>query len=233
MDDEQKPKNIPPLPPPDKGRRVGFRTGGFEFPGSPVVDEQRDGEQQVGAGGGRLRSAEEPTLGFYKPKAQAPDKQELGPGDTLQNWALLGAEFTDNNDLVLNELNAFEEIVMIDNIQSVLNDLSATSGFIAAALVDANSGMVMGSVSSREGFDVEVAAATNTDVVRAKLRAMEALGLNAAIEDILITLDNQYHLIRPLATESSLFLYLAVNRDKANLALCRRAMALTEDKLEI
>ncbi|WP_309134545.1 hypothetical protein [Cellulomonas sp.] len=84
-------------------------------------------------------------------------------------------------------------------------------------------------------FDLELAAAGNTEVVRAELRAIESLGLREQIEDILITLSGQYHLIR-LSSRPDLagvFSYLVLDRGRSNLALARRALKALEDQLEL
>ncbi|SOH93185.1 hypothetical protein SAMN06273572_1011040 [Monaibacterium marinum] len=104
-----------------------------------------------------------------------------------------------------------------------LSDVEGVQGFIGACLVDSESGMIINAVGGG-ALDMEVAGAANTDVVKAKLRAMRDLGLDDAIEDILITLGKQYHLIRPLASEPSVFIYLAIDRATANLALARVAL---------
>ena len=85
------------------------------------------------------------------------------------------------------------------------------------------------------GFDTSVAAATNTEVLRAKLRTLEMLGMRESVEDILVTLDSQYHLIRPVTSPDGrgLFVYLALHRDRANLAMARHRLRLIEQQLEI
>lgn len=107
-----------------------------------------------------------------------------------------------------------------------LKQLLRTDGAMCAALVDANSGMMLGSAGS--GLDLELAAAGNTEVVRAKLKTMQILGLSDTIEDILITLGKQYHIIRPLQAKAGIFLYVVLDKTKANLAMARRACQDTE-----
>jgi hypothetical protein len=116
-----------------------------------------------------------------------------------------------------------------------LKDAMQISGAIGAALVDHGSGMALGTVGGSRDFDLAVAAAANTEVVRAKLRTMDMLGLDQPIEDILITLDTQYHLLRPIAAKSGhgLFLYLALNRERANLAMARHQLRNIERTLDI
>jgi hypothetical protein len=120
------------------------------------------------------------------------------------------------------------------NIESSLKEAMAVDGAIGAALVDYESGMALGVLGGGADFDLEVAAAGNTEVVRAKARTLRTLGMQDTVEDILITLTKQYHLIRPLAsTSGSLFLYLALDRSRSNLALARHALKRIESNLTV
>jgi hypothetical protein len=116
-----------------------------------------------------------------------------------------------------------------------LKDALQVDGAIAAALVDHQSGMALGTAGGDSGFDVTVAAAANTEVLRAKLRTMEMLGLSESVDDILVTLESQYHLLRPITSRTGrgLFLYLALRKDRANLALARHRLKMIEQALEI
>ena len=115
------------------------------------------------------------------------------------------------------------------NVNESLKKLLDLDGAVCAALVDANSGMLLGSAGT--GVDMEVAAAGNTEVVRAKLKTMKSLGLADTIEDILITLGKQYHIIRPVKSKPGLFIYFVLDKVKSNLALARRACVDIEPEL--
>ncbi|MFF8031901.1 MULTISPECIES: hypothetical protein [unclassified Streptomyces] len=122
------------------------------------------------------------------------------------------------------------------NTETALKEcLGSIDGATAAALVDYTSGMALGTLGGGKDFDLEVAAAGNTDVVRSKLRTMEHLGLNEEIEDILITLSSQYHLIRLLRGRggNGLFLYLVLDAGRANLAMARHRLRRIEADLEV
>src|ERR1700739_2598756 len=88
------------------------------------------------------------------------------------------------------------------NTDIALKHAMTIDGALGVALVDTGSGMMLGSEGGSRDLDLNTAAAGNTDVVRAKTRTMEMLGLAGKIEDILITLTGQYHLIRPLTSRS-------------------------------
>lgn len=118
------------------------------------------------------------------------------------------------------------------NIKDSLAKLNQVDGFVGAALVDSESGMLLGQEGGGS-LNLEVAAAGNTEVVRSKRKTMQNLGLKENIEDILITLNKQYHLIRPLRSRSTLFFYMALDRNRANLAMARIALADVEKDLQV
>ncbi|WP_375742320.1 hypothetical protein NR800_24315 [Corallococcus interemptor] len=119
------------------------------------------------------------------------------------------------------------------NVKQALEEAMKIEGAFAVCLADANSGMTLGSVGGNATFNVEAAAAGNTEVMRAKLKTMKALGIKDRIEDMLITLGEQYHIIRPLAAREGLFLYIALHRANANLAMARFRMADVEKTIQL
>lgn len=116
------------------------------------------------------------------------------------------------------------------SIKQTLDEMMTLDGAMCAAVVDSASGMILGSAGS--GVDIEVAAAGNTEVVRAKLKTMRALGLNDTIEDILITLGKQYHIILPSSRKEGIFIYFVVDKGIGNLAMARRKAQEGEKKLD-
>lgn len=118
---------------------------------------------------------------------------------------------------------------------ATLNDSLASlmqiEGAMCVAVVDASSGMLLGQAGT--GLDLDIAAAGNTEVVRSKMKTMTALGLKDAIEDILITLGSQYHIIRPMAQHAGLFIYVVLDRSRSNLALARRKTLDVEASLTL
>ncbi len=111
-----------------------------------------------------------------------------------------------------------------------LDSLKEIDGFKVASLVDASSGLSLISVGS--GIDIDLAAAGNTNVLNAKRKVAESLQLNDKIEDVLISLGKEYHLIRPLEKNESIFLYLVLDRSKANLGLARHHLKSFEAELD-
>jgi len=122
------------------------------------------------------------------------------------------------------------------NIEAALKEAMNIEGAVGACLVDWESGMSLGAVGGGKYLDLDIAAAGNTEVIRAKMRTMESLRLDDSIEDILITLAKQYHLIRLLKSNRSdqgLFLYLVLDRQRANLALARHNLKRIDGEIAL
>ena len=119
------------------------------------------------------------------------------------------------------------------NIEKALAEAMTIEGAVGVSLVDYESGMTLGSLGGGGLLDLETAGAGNTEVVRAKMRTIAALQLNDEIEDILITLGKQYHIIRPLVNaHGELFLYYVLDRARSNLALSRRHLRRVEQLID-
>ncbi|MFG4004361.1 hypothetical protein ACHRV1_03330 [Flavobacterium aquidurense] len=118
-----------------------------------------------------------------------------------------------------------------DFLNVFLNEMKTNvNGFIAVAVTEIESGLSFGNLTVDPGFDPELAAAYNLEVVKAKLSAVKALNLNQDIEDILITLSNQIHII-DISPNKKFMIYLAADASKANLGMTRAV--LRKHKLEL
>lgn len=106
-------------------------------------------------------------------------------------------------------------------VQGIISDLP---GLMAVAVVDAGSGMSLASHSNSPSLNPDTAAAYNTEVVKQKQKAMAALKLtDETIEDILISLSSQIHLIK-LNNSGNKFIYLVVSIRDTNLAIAREVL---------
>lgn len=119
------------------------------------------------------------------------------------------------------------------NVNKTLEETMKIDGAIGAALADWDSGLCLGAVGGGSRLNVEVAAAGNCQVVKAKMATMSELGIKGAIQDMLITLEDQIHLIRPLKRGESLFLYLAIDKTKGNLGMARHRLQKLEAELSV
>jgi hypothetical protein len=111
----------------------------------------------------------------------------------------------------------------------IVKDGLAITGSLAMAIVDTANGLALGH-SGHDVLDLDQAASGNAEVLRAELSVMKSLGVTGPLEDILVILSNQYHLIRPLSGDNSVFFYLILDRERSNLAFARRALMKLEQK---
>lgn len=111
------------------------------------------------------------------------------------------------------------EKVINENFEKLAGEIP---GFMAASLVDIESGMTLGLKSLRSDFDLAAASAYNSEMVKQKMKIMRALNLKTTFDDMIITLGDQIHIIKMITP--STFIYLAADRASCNLAIVRNVV---------
>lgn len=109
-------------------------------------------------------------------------------------------------------------------MQSIVNEMLETiPNCLAVCIAEIDSGMSLGAGTKDKSFEPELAAAYNAEVVKQKIKAKKALGLESQnIEDILISLSSQYHVLTVLP-DNTYFVYVAASKD-SNLAIIRNVI---------
>ena len=186
-------------------------------------------------GSGAGASSPAPAEGLPKAPALSSSGPDEGDLDRFVEWiwaedALAAAP----EERVEHTRTTTEEQYNMSSLDDALQQLLAIEGATGAAIVDYGSGMALAQ-GGNPSFDLGIAAAGNSNVVRAKLTTMRDLGVTDEIDDILITLSSQYHLINVLNTQSAsgLFIYLVLNKAAANLALARHKLKGIAAQIEV
>lgn len=108
-------------------------------------------------------------------------------------------------------------------LQETLQKIQAeVAGFMGASVVDLETGMTLAAHSARADFDLSTASAYNSEMVKQKLKIIKALNLKTTLEDMLLTLGDQIHLIKIITPGT--FIYMAAEKATTNLAIARAAV---------
>ena len=121
---------------------------------------------------------------------------------------------------------------MSNFMDTFINEMKTNvNGFVALSVTEIDSGLSYGSATLDSTFDPELASAYNLEVVKAKFNAVKALKLDASIDDILITLSNQIHII-DISPNKKFMIYLVADSAKANLGMTRAVLRKHKVELE-
>jgi predicted regulator of Ras-like GTPase activity (Roadblock/LC7/MglB family) len=116
-------------------------------------------------------------------------------------------------------------------LDDVLTKLLSFDGALSAALVDSETGMILGKAGS--GIDMDLAAAGASVILRARLASIKALGSDERIDDVLISLTSQVQIIHPLPSNPSIFTYLIGDKSKSSLAMARYKAAEADLQIQL
>lgn len=121
------------------------------------------------------------------------------------------------------------------SIQNALDYLVGINGLIAAAVVDAHTGTIFDIKKSpgHEDFDILFSAHAESKSLNEKLKSMEELGLTNTLESVQLTLIDQYHLVYPMPSINSIYLYCILERSKADINQVRGLMSTVVQRINV
>lgn len=118
----------------------------------------------------------------------------------------------------------------MNNVQESLAREMEIDGAVGAALIDYASGACLG-VRGGGKIDMELAGAAITEVIRSKKRIIDNLGLEESIDEIIVTLAGQYHLIQAFDQHDDIFSYLILDKERSSLPLARTHLRSIDQEL--
>lgn len=118
------------------------------------------------------------------------------------------------------------------NMKQTLEEALKIDGAIAAAIANWDAGLCLASAGGGSRLNIGAVAAGHCQVMKARM-ASAAAGTSRAIREILITLDDQVHLIRPLRRRERLFMCLAIDKSTGNLGIARHRLQGLEAGLDM
>lgn len=121
-------------------------------------------------------------------------------------------------------------LIMTDFLKIFGNNISKEMhGFIALSIIEVKSGIPYFTLNTKN-FDLEQASRFALEIIRAQLNANDTLDQNQKIEDVTISLSDQYQILK-MSENNNYFIYLVVDASEANLTFTKAL--LNKNILEI
>ncbi|HET7500195.1 MAG TPA: response regulator [Kofleriaceae bacterium] len=106
----------------------------------------------------------------------------------------------------------------------IIEQLRRLDGYVTTLVLDGDTGLVLGGDRDLTDAAVHTAAAGYCELYRIKRELVASLGVADHIEDVVITLSTQYHLLHAVSGDPSLLLCVVLDRNAASLGLARYAL---------
>lgn len=147
-----------------------------------------------------------------------------GPGDETSAFDTGAGEDAPDDMPITDAKNETEaDEALIASLKPRLAQFMNIPGALGAALVDCAKGAVVIAAGSLKGKEIERAALAGCEVLNSRQQAFADSGLDERIEDVLFTLPEQFHLLRPLnlSGASGLAVLVILDKAKANFGMAR------------
>ena len=186
-----------------------------------------------------MSTASRSPLRSLRRAAPEPDRPDYSEPD-FSSWASRLADYT-SGDAAAAPAEVSAPVLVAETVadaapdrpslESVLEKLLAFDGSIGVALVDSESGMVLGEAGSASNLGLSAAGASV--ILRARLATNKALGIAEKIDDVLISLSGQVQIIHPLANNPKFFVYMIGDKTKSGLAMARYKATEADHQIQL
>ena len=112
-------------------------------------------------------------------------------------------------------------------LHQTLLTLRDIDGLLGAALVDSETGLCIDWIGASDSFDLEAAAAVHSRMIKLNADQLRPLRIHGPVEELVITVEEQVHFMRPLQSRPSWFVYVVADRAACNAALAKHRMCAT------
>ncbi len=114
------------------------------------------------------------------------------------------------------------------DLRRFVEPLRRLDGYVAALLIDVDSGVMLGGDGEAPSLDLHAAAAGYGELFRLERDTVARLEIRDRIEEVVITQCRQYHVLHAVAGQPSLLLCVVLDRSGTNLGEVRYALASAE-----
>ncbi|MCE9579434.1 MAG: response regulator [Deltaproteobacteria bacterium] len=132
------------------------------------------------------------------------------------------------------EFAEFDEVAPVarPSMQRFVERLRRLDGYAASILIDSDSGVLLSGDGDALGLDLHIAAAGYGELFRLKRALLARQEVPDRIEDVVITMTSQYHVLHALPGDASLLVCVVLDRTSASLGLARYALAAADSALD-
>jgi hypothetical protein len=108
----------------------------------------------------------------------------------------------------------------------LLVPVAQIDGCALACLIDASTGMVVASLQAEGSINLPAAAGRAADIANVVGLLSGELATGDGLEDVILTFNHHFHVIRPVRPdkEAQILLLVILDRMRTNLAMARRAI---------
>jgi hypothetical protein len=103
--------------------------------------------------------------------------------------------------------------------EAIVEKVLTIEGAVGAAVVRTGSGAILHSASRQRGFDMDSTAESTQHLVRATLEVEDAM------QDIIVSGQRHYHLIRFIGPRRDIVIHLVLDRERASLGMARQLLS--------